>query len=113
MKQANSPVELASRLWKTQLNLAWENKCAKEEAQGILCDDRPWKLFLNSKNPPGRAKDTIAKQLWDEYEQSITKNRNITVGRYQFLMRKQLNRNQWKYLLVVKNKFNIIVVLRY
>ena len=81
----------------------------KNETQGILCDDKQWKicdskavsltylslgtegrLIFGSQEPTVQIDQISTKDLWETLNNVFTKHRNLTFDRYTFLTRKQL-----------------------
>ena len=86
----------------------WKNECNHIDRIGVLCVDKPWDMAdrktksliylsigIEGRNMHARifshtnveAKTTM--ELWDEFEQTFIRPRNVTFDRYLLLTRKQ------------------------
>ena len=102
--------ERERQLVNAQLKVEWRNKFAKITAHGMLCGDNLWEnadpkaaslSFLSlrvegrhvfkRKSLSGNADEITTKHLWEAMDIAFARQLNITIDRYQFLMKKRQN----------------------
>ena len=109
--------ERKRQLVKDQLKVEWRNKFAKITAHGMLSGDNLWKnadpkaasfSFLSlrvegrhvfkRKSLSGNTDEITTIHLWEAMDIAFARQWNITIDRYQFLMKKRQNTESMVFL---------------